>query len=673
VCCDRDITAPILTAAEPAAPQVARARYLPGIDGLRAIAVVAVLLYHADVSWIPGGFLGVDVFFVISGYLITMLLLEEHRRTGAIGIRGFYTRRARRLLPALFVLLLTVCVVAALFYRKEMADLRAQVVAAATYCTNWYLIASGGSYFEELGRPLALRHLWSLAVEEQFYLLWPLAMVLLLRHFRGRLGHLAMAISAVTVASAIWMGVLYRPGVDPSRLYYGSDTRLSTLLVGALLALFWRPAAIAHGGVRRHGRLFDLVGLAALAGIGLFFLQAHETSGALYRGGFLALAVVSALVVAAATHPGTATGKALGVGLLTWIGVRSYALYLWHWPVFVVTRPGVDVPLRGWPLLALRLGVTVALADLSYRLVETPVRQMGFRLWFRDVMRSGTPGPRRPARLALVGAMVAAGAGLTAVLVSRPAPVSDIEQSLRAGQQAIAESMAASRSTAAPTRHDETSAVTTVRSRTEPPSVPASVASTAAPTTVPTTVAAPPTTVPATPTVTVPATVAPVVAPPVAFGGGPIVALGDSVMLGAAPQLLERFGPGTLVDAQVGRTLWPIIGIVDALRAQGRLGERVVVHLGDNGGVDAALIARTMASLSDADRVVWVNVKVPRSWEAPVNAILAAEVPKYPNARLLDWKGLATDPSLFYEDGIHLRPAGAQVYAQLVEAALAQP
>jgi hypothetical protein len=144
-------------------------------------------------------------------------------------------------------------------------------------------------------------------------------------------------------------------------------------------------------------------------------------------------------------------------------------------------------------------------------------------------------------------------------------------------------------------------------------------------------------------------------------------------MLGAAPQLLERFGPGTLVDAQVGRTLWPVIGIVDALRAQGQLGERVVVHLGDNGGVDAGLIARTMASLVDVDRVVWVTVKVARSWEAPVNATLAAEIPKYPNARLLDWKGLATDPSLFYEDGIHLRPAGAQVYAQLVEAALAQP
>ena len=187
-------------------------------------------------SWLPGGFLGVDVFFVISGYLITMLMLEEHHRTGAVSVRGFYRRRARRLLPALFVLLLAVCSVAALFYREEMARLRAQVLSALTYSTNWYLIFTDGSYFDSLGRPLALRHLWSLAVEEQFYLLWPLVMVFLLRRFRDRLGSIALIIGALAGASAVWMALLYEPGTDPSRLYYGTDTRLATLLMGGLLA-----------------------------------------------------------------------------------------------------------------------------------------------------------------------------------------------------------------------------------------------------------------------------------------------------------------------------------------------------------------------------------------------------------------------------------------------------
>ena len=174
-------------------------------------------------------------------------MLEEHHRTGAVSVRGFYRRRARRLLPALFVLLLAVCSVAALFYREEMARLRAQVLSALTYSTNWYLIFSDGSYFDALGRPLALRHLWSLAVEEQFYLLWPLVMVFLLRRFRDRLGSIALIIGALAGASAVWMALLYEPGTDPSRLYYGTDTRLATLLMGGLLAIFWRPSALAHG------------------------------------------------------------------------------------------------------------------------------------------------------------------------------------------------------------------------------------------------------------------------------------------------------------------------------------------------------------------------------------------------------------------------------------------
>ena len=641
------------------------------MDGLRAVAVIAVLLYHADISWLPGGFLGVDVFFVISGYLITMLMLEEHHRTGAVSVRGFYRRRARRLLPAVFVLLLAVCSAAALFYREEMARLRPQVLSALTYSTNWYLIFTDGSYFDQFGRPLALQHLWSLAVEEQFYLLWPLVMVFLLHRFRDRLGSIALIIGALAGASALWMALLYEPGADPSRLYYGTDTRLATLLMGGLLALFWRPSALAHGGVRRHGRIFDVVGVLALATILLCFVNTSDTSAALYRGGFAGLAVVSALAVAAASHPGTAFGRVLGVGVLTWIGLRSYALYLWHWPIYVVTRPNVDVPIDGLPLLALRLGLTVLLADLSYRLVERPIRRLGWGRWVRRTIRIGPSGQRRPLGIVVLGATVASLVACVAVVRSGEPPASEIELSLQAGQQAIAASegttaappvrATARRSpamqAAAPDVLERASSSKSVQTQSRPApsttSVPRAASTTVPPTTVATT---PPSTAP--PTTPAPRPV------------GPIVALGDSVMLGAAPQLLATFGPGTLVDAQVGRTLWPVVGIVATLRAEGRLGEHVVLHLGDNGGVDPGLIAQTMASLADVERVLWLTVKVPRSWEAGVNATLAAEVPKYPNARILDWKAVATDPSIFYEDGIHLRPNGAAFYAERVKAAL---
>jgi peptidoglycan/LPS O-acetylase OafA/YrhL len=700
-----------------------RGRYLPGIDGLRAIAVVAVLLYHAGLSWLPGGFLGVDVFFVISGYLITVLLLGEHHRTGDISVRRFYVRRARRLLPALFTLLLVVTAVAAVFARDELAQLRAQVLAAMSYSTNWYLIVTGGSYFQQLGQPLILRHLWSLAVEEQFYLLWPLVLLLLLRRFKGRLGPVAATVSVISVASVVWMAVLFRPGTDPSRVYFGTDTRVFTLLIGALLALFWRPDALEHGTARRHGRLFDVLGLFALAAIVVFFLDAHETSTSLYRGGFLVVALISAAAIAAATHPTATVGsKLLGHPVLIWIGLRSYALYLWHWPIFMVTRPGVDVPLGPVPDLGLRLGLTVIAADLSYRLVELPIRRGGFRRWVRHALRTHQPHPgRRP----VGGTIVAIASGALTVLiasaVTAKAPVNEIAQSLRAGQQAIASAdgsvvptSSAPPSPEVPTlttagqegrtlqpatgpseqRRSITSATTRTtagladgqgRASSTPSTATGAATSSGATAgaTTPTTnalmransvdagsVVPPASHASSTTTGTTAATTATSTpAAPVAVG--PIVGFGDSVMLGAAPALLQTFGPGTIIDAKVGRTLYPIINIAHLMQAQGRLGQRVLIHLGDNGGINPSLIAQTMASLEGVDRVIWVTVKVPRAWEATVNQTLATEIPKYANARLLDWHALATDPTMFYSDGIHLRPSGARFYASLVQKAFA--
>ncbi len=663
--------------------------------------MIAVVLYHAGLSWLPGGFLGVDVFFVISGYLITALLLAEHQQSGTISVRRFYVRRARRLLPALGALLVGVTAMAALFFRDDLAQLRAQVLAALTYCTNWYLIATDGSYFQRLGQPLILRHLWSLAVEEQFYLLWPIALLVLLRWARGRLGPVAIAIAGATLASALWMAVLFHPGTDPSRVYYGTDTRVFTLLIGALLALFWRPHALERGRARRHGPLFDLLGLLALAGLLTFFLSAHETSAALYRGGFLILALVAALAVAAATHPAASFGRALmGNRALVWIGLRSYAIYLWHWPIVVVTRPHVDVPLGTVPDLILRLGLTVLLADLSYRLIERPIRQGGLRRWLRQVLRTDRPHPgRRPLGATIVAAATGGLTLLVAVLATSGRSENEIAQSLRAGEQAIAAATTGGSALTAPPdvptlttlapagrtlQPDPTEAerrliastgrrsgtitttttiaavAATARALTEGRLVGASAS--AGPTTA-TTVA----TTAATTTASAPQLAT--AAPPV----GPIVGFGDSVMLGAAPQLLQTFGPGTVVDAKVGRTLWPIIGIARLMQAQGRLGERVLIHLGDNGGLNPDLIAKTMASLQTVDRVVWVTVKVPRAWEATVNHTLATELPKYPNARLLDWHALATDPTMLYSDGIHLRPSGARFYATLVERAFAAP
>ena len=349
----------------------ARFPYLPGLDGLRALAVIAVLLYHADLQWIPGGFLGVEVFFVISGYLITGLLLAEWRSHGHIDLKAFWLRRARRLLPALYLLLGVTMLYAAVFLYNEVASLRGDVLAALAYVTNWYLIFTEKSYFEAVGRPSLLRHLWSLAVEEQFYLFWPILIALGMSVWRRR--WVLTAILAGAAASTLWMAYLYQPNIDPSRVYYGTDTRAAGFLIGCALAFVWAPdtlRATVKGYTTRDKALVQGMGVAALVALLALFSFATEYSPFLYYGGFALVALVTAALIAAVAHPAAGwLSAALGWGILRWIGLRSYGIYLWHWPVYMVTRPQLDMMLEGLPLLGLRVGVTVVLAELSYRLV----------------------------------------------------------------------------------------------------------------------------------------------------------------------------------------------------------------------------------------------------------------------------------------------------------------
>ena len=376
-----------------------RLPYLPGLDGLRALAVIAVLLYHAELRWIPGGFLGVEVFFVISGYLITALLLAEHRQRGRVDLKAFWLRRARRLLPALYLLLVVTLAFAIVCLPEEVARLRNDAAAAFAYVTNWYLVFNNESYFETVGRPSLLLHLWSLAVEEQFYVLWPplfVVGIMLLRRYT-----LLVALAGAA-ASALLMAILYQPDVDPSRIYYGTDTRATGLLLGAALAFVWAPRRgtdltlmkrfaaarrrrLRHTSQQRQFRarwgwtgplLLDVVGLAALGGLVSFCILLDQYQPFLYQGGLALVALTTVVVIMVTVHPHTRLGAGLlGRWPLRWIGLRSYGIYLWHWPVFMVTRPELDVLITGTPLLILRLAATLVLADLSYRFVETPIRR----------------------------------------------------------------------------------------------------------------------------------------------------------------------------------------------------------------------------------------------------------------------------------------------------------
>jgi len=353
-------------------PQDSRLPYLPGIDALRAVAVLAVFLYHAGVGWMPGGFLGVDVFFVISGYLITSLLLSERRGTGRVRLGQFWLRRARRLLPAVGVFVAVTMVAAAIAEPDRIDALRGDALASLAYFANWHFVFAHQPYFEEFQRPSLFRHLWSLSVEEQFYLFWPIVFAAGMAWFGRR--RLLVGVLAGALASLALAWILFDPQ-DTARVYYGTDTHASGLLVGVALALVWSPWALRRGKPGRwSGPALDVVGVLGLAYLVLAFLHVHDYDLALFHGGYLWLALASAAAIAVVAHPAARLGSLLARPPLVWLGLRSYSFYLWHWPVLALTRPGLDVSMPRGVLIPLQLLASLILADLSYRFVELPFR-----------------------------------------------------------------------------------------------------------------------------------------------------------------------------------------------------------------------------------------------------------------------------------------------------------
>ncbi len=325
--------------------------------------------------------LGVGVFFTLSGYLITDLLMGHWHSQGDLGLGTFWLRRARRLLPALFLMLAAVSVWVALFDTAQLADVRRQVIAAVFYFNNWSTIAQHGSYFARFAAPLPLDHLWSLAIEEQFYLVWPWLLLVAIWTMRRR-STLALVTLAAAAASAVAMGLLYHPGYDPTRVYEGTDTRAFELLLGAALAVVWPTRVARKGTGPRVAKLLDAAGAAGLIGIFVLVWRTNSFSSFLYPYGFVLLSLATAATIAAAVNPSGRLGGVLGWGALRWVGVRSYGIYLWQWPIVVLASPGA-----GFNLLraTITTAAAVVVASLSWRYVEEPIRHGALRRVWRHV------------------------------------------------------------------------------------------------------------------------------------------------------------------------------------------------------------------------------------------------------------------------------------------------
>lgn len=630
--------------------------YMPSLDGIRALSVLAVIIYHANKMWLPGGFLGVEVFFVISGYLITLLLLAESEKNGSISLKEFWWRRARRLLPALWVVVLGVVVFAALFQREMLGTLRGDVVAALLYGFNWFQIWVGTSYFTSF-EFVPLRHLWSLAVEEQFYLIWPVVMLVVAKFGKRRLPIVSAVFFGLAVVLAIYTALVYQPGTisnigdTPNQfmslfgqpvsridfLFLGTLTRSSGLLLGAALAIWWRPWLLQNSRAGAN-KLFDFIGLGGLAALALMMWRFQTviegtdegTVGYdfLFRGGFFLTDLASLAVIAAAVHPSSKIlARSLSNPVLVWLGRRSYGFYLFHWPVFQFYRRFAGKGLTPYEFVVLVL-FALALTELSYRYIETPVRQGAVSRWWAEFRQPafGAQLVRRQRRIVLAA-------------VASLLPVFGVVSLATAGVQLdeIAQNLS----------DNEGNTVDVLGGGQSGDAGVAATASTIAGQI-------------ATATTT--------------LDGQPIdvLAIGDSVMLGAANVLTDR---GVTVDAVKSRPYRQALEIANYMKSVNRLGSVVIIHLGTNNTVDESTLDEIMVPLKDVPLVLFVTVHVPSEVRQNTNNRRINELTsRYENVKVLDWYSIAlAHPEYLYSDKIHIRPEGQKVYADLMMQAIGRP
>lgn len=699
--------------------RISRVPYLPGLDGMRALAVIAVMIYHANPTWLPGGFLGVEMFFVISGYLITLLIIAERERTYSVSLVDFWKRRARRLLPALGVLLVLVTVYTVIFEPSAVGQLRGDVVAGLLYGSNWYQLFVGLGYTAAFDFA-PLRHLWSLAVEEQFYVVWPLVMIVLLgRKGTRRVADVSRWLFIAAVAIAVITALLYHPGIigEPEQtpeaywfigdraiskldfLYIGTFSRASGILLGAAFAMLWRPFAVIRGPLRAKGWAFDVLAFLALVAFCLMCWRIYLVTPAgaadarLFRGGLFFASILTVVMIAAISHPGGRSNKVIGNPVLVWIGVRSYGLYLYHWPIYQAIRKLAGNKLTLGQFVVAMV-ITAIVTELSFRLIETPIRTGAFMEMIRRARRNASPAPRR--------IMVGTVAVVTAVTVFAGVSLAtaDLEQNEIADAFEANADSTTDLSAAAPPRPaiDDAETPTTVPTRipTTPPTTrapvtiveghdtasttPAAVgdseaaattiaeapATTIPATTAPPTTAPPPAPVMSLGVVTDPSTITPLSVPPAPPPPAiRLIGFGDSVMLGSADRLAAQ---GFVVDAVQSRQFSKALPELQTIRDNGFLGSAVVVHLGTNGSFPQSSLDQMMTILADVPIVVFVTGKADRVWIPGNNEKIRALPEAYPNVTVLDWEviGPQCPGDCFYNDEIHLNAAGQAYYADLI-------
>lgn len=609
-------------------------RYITGLDGIRTLAVLGVIIYHLFPQQLPGGYLGVTIFFVVSGYLITDLLNQEWIQTGGINLGRFFKRRFQRLYPALLVLLASASTYIVLFQRDLLKDLRAVVVSSVLYVNNWWQISNDMSYFDKFGTPSPFTHIWSLAVEAQFYMIWPFVCIGFY-HLARSATRASRWIAILAVISALLMAIMYVPGADPTRIYYGTDTRMFSILIGCWLAFMW-PSALLSENIKPVRRWqMDIVGVGSLLYLMYAFVTLSYDDAFLYRGGMVLVSFAAAILVAVVVHPGSDMNRIMTNPVFTWVGTRSYGIYLYQSPVMVfydakITNVNDHLLMNA----VIEIAIILVLSELSYRLFEHPLRRVSWadtKTYVHNLLF--VKGfKRRTFYLAvfLFGMMGFALATEPPVVKAEP---SDFEKHLQETKKRADESKEKAAKESSEPEYDEFGKVIKPDESKDNDSK--------------------------------------LTPEQKEFADNmPLTAIGDSMALDALPTLEKNF-PKIVMDADVGRQVYATIPIISSMIQTKKLQDNVLMILGTNGAFTEELFDEIM-DLMGSRHVYWVNVRVPTGrWQNDVNEMLDKMKDKYDNLTVIDWYSASEGQTTwFYDDRVHPNEEGQVYYADAITNAI---
>ena len=609
-----------------------KSKYLPSIDSLRALAVLAVIIYHVDVNYLPGGFLGVDLFFVLSGYLISSLIIKEFRKTGTVNLYNFYIRRARRLLPAVYFMITVGLVVMVLFNEVLLRKSHLDAIFGYIYSSNWWYIFHKLDYFDSFGAQSPFKHLWSLAIEEQFYMIFPLLFLLVNRKKKSKDGtyklnkNFLYVVLGLILVSLIAHILLFDIN-NISRIYFGTDTRAFSLLVGVVGAILY-PMERLHAKVTpQQNMIYSVVSLVSIATLITVMIYTSEYNTLLYRGGFLLVAILGLIVIISSGKQHTLMSRLLSFKPIVFIGKISYSLYLWHFPVLVLTTPVSEIGNPNIIFVILRVILTFILATASYVFVETPIRKLGFKNYINVIFKKLKKRSRKSRKIyagvvGLVSILFLMGIFGKSVPFISTAFVKEMEANKETqfvnngnNKDNNQEKSSDSNKDNKDNKEDKNNSDKKYSS---------------------------------------------------------VLVMGDSLTVDIGEKFQELY-PGAVIDGKIGRQLYVAVEEAKSYSKYNNENSAIIFQLGTNGPFTESQIEELVKEFDKAD-IYFVNIKVPRAWEKTVNAALKETQEKHSNVKIIDWYSVANSTKdLFEPDRVHLNQEGIAEMVTLIEKNLKRP